>query len=698
MRVAFFSPLPPARSGIADYSEALIESLRPQVELEVFSSAAQTFDPSRFEVTLYQIGNNQYHDFVYETALRHPGVVVLHESNLHHLVADLTIRRDDWEAYIRECDYQGGPTARAYAERVRNLEVGPDYEGLAMTRRLLESARAVVVHSRHMEMEIRAAGFNGPVAVIPHGAWIPEAARQVGRDQLGLDETTPIIGIFGFLKPYKRIAESLRAFRRLVRLVPEARMILVGEPHPDFPLQEMVRSQGLSGQVRILGFVPIADFVGYLAACDIVLNLRYPTVGESSGTLLRSLGLGKAVLVSEVGSFQEFPDDVCLKVPVGAGEEDLIFEYLNLLVSRPEVAQSLGANARDYVARECNWATVSRQYASFLESLMTPPAERASSPPPPDPSPEAETIEVKGKEPSLPPAPTPASGERPAQPPAPDPEAPAADPQPPAPVPPPSDLDVYLRGWAVSDAARRYLDSHHTRLVKTLAMIPPGGPADRILEMGAYLQMTPALQTKLGYGEVRGCYYGPVGRIDHRTVTSVTGETFSCDIDHFDAEKDEFPYPSEHFSTVVCGELIEHLFEDPMHLMLEVNRVLRPGGHLLLTTPNIAALRGISAILLGYHPAFFPAYIKPAESGEVDARHNREYTPREVHKLLENSGFAVAQLETGEFRDLPHPEYGWVMHLLRRYRLETDLRGDGIYALGRKTGPVKERYPAWLYA
>jgi SAM-dependent methyltransferase len=135
-----------------------------------------------------------------------------------------------------------------------------------------------------------------------------------------------------------------------------------------------------------------------------------------------------------------------------------------------------------------------------------------------------------------------------------------------------------------------------------------------------------------------------------------------------------------------------------MHLMSEVNRILRPGGHFVITTPNVAALRGISAILQGYHPGFFHAYIKPAESGEVDARHNREYTAREIYKLLENSGFEVARLETGEFRDEPHPEFGWVMHLLQRYWLETDLRGDGIYAVGRKKGPVRERYPGWLYS
>jgi len=229
-------------------------------------------------------------------------------------------------------------------------------------------------------------------------------------------------------------------------------------------------------------------------------------------------------------------------------------------------------------------------------------------------------------------------------------------------------------------------------------MTPPGGPGDRVLEMGAYLQLTPALHTRLGYGYVRGCYYGTLGRVDHRSVTSPEGETFECDIDLFDAERDPFPYPDGYFSTVLCCELIEHLFEDPMHLMAEVNRILADGGHLVLTTPNVAGLRGVAAILQGYHPGFFHAYIRPAQSGEVDARHNREYTPKEIHRLLENSGFAVARLETGEFRDLPHPEYGWVLHLLERYRLETGLRGDGIYALGRKTGPVKERYPEWLYS
>jgi glycosyltransferase involved in cell wall biosynthesis/SAM-dependent methyltransferase len=651
MRVAFFSPMPPAKSGIADYSQALLGPLSRLAEVAVFDGCAGEFDPARFDAALYQIGNNPHHALAYETALRHPGVVAIHEANLHHLVADLTIRRGDWDGYLRECEYDGGPAALAHARRVRALEVGPDYEGVPMLRRLLAASRAAIVHSRYMEDALRARGFTGPVARIPHGAWIPEADRNGWRHRLGLDETAPLVGVFGFLKPYKRIAESLRAFRRLVRLAPQARMILVGEPHPELPVEDLIHSLGLPAHVRVLGFTPIDDFTGYMAACDIVLNLRYPTVGESSGSMLRAMGLGKAVLASDVGAFQEFPDDVCLKVPVGAGEEDLIFECLNLLAARPDAARAMGARARRYVERECSWDNVARRYAEFIADVVEPvPHGRGSVA-----APSRECREGVAVAPG------------------------------------------YIRGWAAAEPARAYAEIHMTRLVKTLSITPPGGPGDCVLEMGAYLQMTPALKTKLGYPEVRGCYYGPAGATERRETVSAGGERFACEIDLFDAERDPFPYPDAHFSTVLCCELIEHLAADPMHMMAEINRILKPGGSLVLTTPNIASLRAISAILQGYHPGFFSAYIRPPESGRPEARHNREYTPREIGRLLDDAGFEPALLETGPFLEEPRPEHGWVLHLLERYQLPADLRGDGIYAVGRKTGPVRQRHPSWLY-
>lgn len=644
--------MPPARSGIADYSATLLSELSKRADVTAFSSRPAAFDPCAYDISLYQIGNNAYHDFCYEAALDHPGVVVIHEANLHHLIADITIKRGDWDAYLREVAFDAGGTALEYAARVRKLEAGPDYEGVPMLRRLLSRSRAAIVHSDFVKGALRNSGFTGPVARIPHGAWIPEADGLGFRHRLGLDPATPLIGIFGFLKPYKRIAESLRAFARLVRVRPEARMILVGEPHPELPLKAVIQSLDLSANVRVLGFTALEEFTGYMAACDVVLNLRYPTVGENSGTLMRALGLGKAVVVSDVGSFCELPDAICLKTPVDSSEEDSLYEYLNILVSRPDLRMALGDAARRWVERECNWPLVAGRYLDFLSAV---------------------------------------AGGR---------EWPACEPA--GPATPPVAVAVepaYIEAWAGDEDARSYVNTHITRLTRTLEITPQGGPEDRILEMGSYLQITPALRNRLGYGEVRGAYYGPAGRIDHRTAVSADGEPFECEVDHFDAEKDRFPYPDDHFCTVLCCELIEHLASDPMHMLSEINRILKPGGYLVLTTPNIGSLRALSAILQGYHPGFFPAYIRPAAPGEeTDARHNREYTPREIRRLLLDAGFENTLLETGPFHEEPKPEHEWILHLLEQYRLSTDLRGDGIYAVGRKTGPVRDRYPSWLYS
>ena len=146
----------------------------------------------------------------------------------------------------------------------------------------------------------------------------------------------------------------------------------------------------------------------------------------------------------------------------------------------------------------------------------------------------------------------------------------------------------------------------------------------------SYLQITPALQTRLGYGEVRGCYYGPAGQVDRRTVTSRRWgsnlpATSTCSTPRRIVSLTRDGY----FSTVLCCELLEHLTADPMHMMAEINRILKPGGHVLITTPNLGSLRAISGILQGYHPGLFPAYILPrAEGAEPEPRHNREYMPR----------------------------------------------------------------------
>ena len=667
--------MPPARSGIADYAEALVEALRPLAALEVIAATPAVFHPSAYDAIVYQLGNNADHAFVYEMALRYPGVVVLHEANLHHLITDLTIRRQDWDGYLREVEFDGGPAALAFAHRVRRREVGPDYHGVPMLRRVLSCAKGLIVHSRFVLERARTAGFQGPAAVIPHGAWMPAVSGWPLRSRLGIvDPEQPLVGIFGHLKPYKRVVESMRVFRRLIRVEPRAKLILVGEPHESLDLERHIANFGLTAHARLLGRTGIEDFVGYLAASDIVLNLRYPTVGETSGTLQRALGLGRAVIVSNVGAFAEYPDDVCLKAPVDTSEEDTLFEYLQLLCARRDLRLALGARAREWVARECSWPVVAERYLAFLRG------EQAVAPAEPCPSPTAAAAWT-----ATPTASAPAQVSA------------ATEPEPPAARAAPASDRILC--WIGDDpGAAAYARTHLTRLEKTLDVTPPGCATDAVLEMGTYLQLAPALQYELGYGTVRGCYYGPAGVTEDKTIRSLTGETFSCAVDLFDAESDRFPYADASFATVLCGELIEHLVRDPMHLMAEVNRILRLGGHLVLTTPNIASCRSLAAILEGYHPGLYPAYLKPAALAKGESRHHREYTAREVYRLLSDAGFEVTRLETGPYEAQREAEFDWVRAIIERYGFDAALRGDCIYAVGRKCGPLRERYPSWLYS
>ena len=225
------------------------------------------------------------------------------------------------------------------------------------------------------------------------------------------------------------------------------------------------------------------------------------------------------MIVSNIGSFAEYPDSVCLKVPVDATEEDTLFEYLNLLVERPDLRQTLGDSARAWVERECNWDSVAERTPAFCK-----------------PWPPAADVPL-----------TRAAAAGAASSPAPE-------------LPPPVIVEPeYVLGWAEDADARAYVSTHITRLAKTLSITPPGSPDARILEMGSYLQITPALKTKLGYGEVRGCYYGTLGEVDRKSIQSEDGDTFECEVDLFDAEKDTFPYEDAYFDTILCCELIEHL-------------------------------------------------------------------------------------------------------------------------------------------
>lgn len=252
----------------------------------------------------------------------------------------------------------------------------------------------------------------------------------------------------------------------------------------------------------------------------------------------------------------------------------------------------------------------------------------------------------------------------------------------------------YLQRLEADPASREYLQRHLDRLVRTLTLVPAPGPDGRVLELGCYMQMTPALKQITGYTEVAGAYYGAAGQSGEQAARMEGKEVFRCRIDLFDAEKDRFPYPDSHFELVLACEILEHLLRDPMHMLIEIHRILHDGGRLILTTPNCASHTSLARLLHGRgNPQMFSCYSRRAPD---DAPHVREYAAHEVGDTLRSAGFEIEWLFTEPIAGFE--EGKWVSGFLAEHGFETGLRGEQTYCVARKRpGFPVERYPAFLY-
>jgi glycosyltransferase involved in cell wall biosynthesis len=362
MRVAYYSPLPPSRSGIADYSALLLPALRERVDVVVAEPGERV--PAA-DIALYHVGNDpDAHGWIVDALRKHPGVVVLHEYVLHHLVAGITIGRGDGRGYLDAMERDLGVAGRLLGLGVLdNLlpllwETQP--ERFPLSGIVLDDAQGLIVHSDYVGERARAAGYGGRLWHIPHPAW-PMGAVEPAGDVSG----DPLIGCFGYLNMNKRIPELLEAFSALRRERPGARLLLVGGAGERFDVQRRLERLGLSEGVERLDYVPEERMWSLMAACDVLVNLRYPTMGETSGSVIRALSLGKALVVSDVGWFAELPDDVVLKVPVDEYEVPTIRAALGVAADH---ASSLGAAARSYVVREHDLGRVADAYVSALET------------------------------------------------------------------------------------------------------------------------------------------------------------------------------------------------------------------------------------------------------------------------------------------------------------------------------------------
>jgi glycosyltransferase involved in cell wall biosynthesis len=359
VRVAYYSPLPRERSGIADYSALLLPALGRLIDVDVVRRGRTR--PVAADVALYHVGNDpDAHGWIVDALRRRPGVVVLHDFVLHHLVAGLTVGRKDGRAYLRAMERDAGIPGRLLGHGVLEGRVPPPWEtrpdAFPLASEVLELATALIVHSRYVEERAREAGYEGPIQRVPHPAWprpAVEPASLAGR---------PLFGCFGHLNASKRIPELLAAFELVRRRHPEARLLLVGPASPGFD------AAALTGPaVQRIDYVAEDRLWSLMAACDACVSLRWPTMGETSGSAIRALSLGRPLVVSDVGWFAELPDEVALKVSAEDDEVPELAAALELLASSEATQRAMSDAARAYVEPEHDVARVAELYVAALE-------------------------------------------------------------------------------------------------------------------------------------------------------------------------------------------------------------------------------------------------------------------------------------------------------------------------------------------
>lgn len=366
MRVALFSPMPPERSGIADYTALLLPALQARCDVVVARRGSRK-PPRGTDLCVYHVGNNpDAHGWIVDALRRTPGVVVLHDFVLHHLVAGLTIGRRDGHGYLDAMEREGGVVGRLLGHAVLDKRIPPLWENrpqdFHLAGEVLDLATGVIVHSAYVRERARAAGYERPLWIVPHPAFpVPDgpAADIDGR---------PLFGSFGNVNSSKRVPQLLEAFARLRRQQPDCGLLLVGATSPGFDLDRRLQRLGLDGAgLTREGFVDEARLWALMKACDVHVNLRSPTMGETSGSAIRALSLGKPLVVSDVGWFAELPGDVALKVPVDDREVETLTAALELLATRPDVRARMSAAALDLARREHDLDRVADLYVSAFE-------------------------------------------------------------------------------------------------------------------------------------------------------------------------------------------------------------------------------------------------------------------------------------------------------------------------------------------
>lgn len=359
MKIGFHSPMPPARTGVADYSAALADALR--------AAGHDVRVGGEGDVELQHIGNNALHRGIYERALARPGAVILHDAVLQHFYLGF----GDEARYVDEFVHNYGEwhrgTARAMWQNRARSGADPQYFAFPMLRRVAESARVVIVHNAGAAAMVRAHAPGARVAELPH-LFAPPAALPTVHDALalrhawGLPANAMLFGVFGYLRESKRLHTVLAAARRT-----GAWLLVAGEFVSDDYARAMEPVLQSSPRViRVAGHLSEAEFWQHAQAVDACINLRYPTAGETSGIAIRLMGLGKPVMITGGPEASALPRDTCVRIDAGTAEEEMLALSMKALMNSPGATRAMGEQAREYIHQAHAPAQVAAQLTELL--------------------------------------------------------------------------------------------------------------------------------------------------------------------------------------------------------------------------------------------------------------------------------------------------------------------------------------------
>lgn len=342
LRLALFTPVPPAGTGVATYASNLLPLLPGEWDIEVFTDGAvdgslasrsvhqiEAWEgrdaAAPFDLNIYQVGNNAHHLTTLPFVTRHPGLLVLHDAVLHPTRAAAFLADDDIAGYRRVLKASVPEFADAVADVVAAGLGGPAlYWNFPLCEDLIRASRHTVVHGEMLARWLAAQVPGTDIGCIPLWLPVPEcgpARVERWRAELGANAEAPLLGTFGHLGAEHRVDLILETLGELVSEVP-FRLVIVGTVDPGLKLEAMVKGGPLAGCTRFTGRVSDADFGALLRAVDLGLNLRYPSARAASGPLAQLMTVGTPVVIHDLVHQRDIPEPAVLRVPTGPREEE----------------------------------------------------------------------------------------------------------------------------------------------------------------------------------------------------------------------------------------------------------------------------------------------------------------------------------------------------------------------------------------